>query len=566
MKTCIIYARVSTDMQRDNNSIPTQVKNCKNFLESKGYTLVGDRYVNPDSGRDAPEGIRAFVDDYTSRELSRPALDAAFQYQVNHGFDVVIVHSIDRLARDPYIRQTIEKDFAERGAKVEYALGNYEESPEGEVHKDLEATFAKWEQAKRVERSNRGKMAKAEHGLFVAGRPPYGYIYNREAFGGMEIEPSQAEVVVWIFDAYVNHRYSIYDLVRGLNQSPNRPCDGGEWGKSTVARILANTTYAGYLFYNKYQRLDKSRLVLRDKTSWIKIPCSPIVSPQLFQAAQDMLKNNREVVRRQPKRFYLLSGLLFCGECGKPYVSHASKAGINRRANESISYRHRIREGHCKNKWMAAKIIEPVVWKTIEDLLRNPESMRDGYNRALEKEQSGRARQLKVKEEYLQTIGKLEKRKEKARRAFYDPDMDITKEQYLNDIAQIDFELNDVKDKLTLIESRLSDLPTPEELESLIVFAYKIRERLVDPEFTPTQENKRKILDILHSKVYLNEDGTGRVKGWFDGDGEGLSFNTSVCYGQKPYAFSLPFTLSGATSVLYNENGWAFTAHQPGER
>ena len=39
----------------------------------------------------------------------------------------LIVHAIDRLARDPYIRQTIEKKVKEFGARVEYVLGNYEE-------------------------------------------------------------------------------------------------------------------------------------------------------------------------------------------------------------------------------------------------------------------------------------------------------------------------------------------------------------------------------------------------------------------------------------------------------
>ena len=111
--------------------------------------------------------IPAYVDDYSCREMNRPSLDAALTYLEEVGFEVVVVHSIDRLARDPYIRQTLEMEFFRRSAKVEFALGNYDDSPEGEVRKDMDATFAKWENAKRVEPCNRGKRGKAEK----AGRP-----------------------------------------------------------------------------------------------------------------------------------------------------------------------------------------------------------------------------------------------------------------------------------------------------------------------------------------------------------------------------------------------------------
>ncbi len=42
-KRAIIYARVSTDDQRNNYSIPSQVAECKKYIEAKGYALVGNR-------------------------------------------------------------------------------------------------------------------------------------------------------------------------------------------------------------------------------------------------------------------------------------------------------------------------------------------------------------------------------------------------------------------------------------------------------------------------------------------------------------------------------------------
>src|SRR4030095_5809057 len=104
-----------------------------------------------------------------------------------------------------------------QGARVEYILGNYDESPEGEVRKDLDATFAKWENAKRVERSNRGRMRKAEMGRFACGRPPYGYRYDPDALGALGIYEPEAEVVQRIFEMYVSQGMSIAQISKELN-------------------------------------------------------------------------------------------------------------------------------------------------------------------------------------------------------------------------------------------------------------------------------------------------------------------------------------------------------------
>src|SRR5215211_208557 len=135
-----LYPRVSTDLQRGNYSIPSQIQSMMNYASERGYTIVGNHFVNPDDGRDAETGIPAFVDDFTSTELHRPGFDACLKFLDKYGFDVLLVHAIDRLARDPFNRQVLEREVMARGARVEYVLGNYDESPEGEVRKDLDAT------------------------------------------------------------------------------------------------------------------------------------------------------------------------------------------------------------------------------------------------------------------------------------------------------------------------------------------------------------------------------------------------------------------------------------------
>ncbi|MBI1854344.1 MAG: recombinase family protein, partial [Chloroflexi bacterium] len=296
-KRAAIYARVSTDMQRDNFSIPSQIAECIKYADRKKYVVVGGQFVDPETGKDVaadfPGAIPAYVDDYTSRELSRPSLDAILHYLELSGFDVLIVHALDRLARDPYIRQTLEREFTKRGAHVEFVLGAYEETPEGEVRKDLDATFAKWENAKRVERCMRGKRRKAEGGKWVAGIAPYGYKLDPDGKGGLTIFPEQAQIVREVFFMYTEELRSVREIARILTEAGHKPYKGGrEWAKTSINHILVNSTYVGYYFFNKYKRTG-SRLAYKDREDWIRIECDPIIDLAAFEKVKKRMKHNK---------------------------------------------------------------------------------------------------------------------------------------------------------------------------------------------------------------------------------------------------------------------------------
>ena len=250
-KRAALYARVSTDIQRDNYSVSTQITAMLAYAKKCGYTIVGDQYVDPENGSDTLPGnggVPAFVDDYTSLELNRPGLDAAFKYLKSNGFEVLVVHSLDRMARGSSIRETLEMEFKKLEVNVEYVLGNYEDSPEGEVRKDLDATFAKWENTKRVERCNRGKRGKAEAGKFVAGRPPFGYCIDKDAPTGLVINEKEAVIIRWIYQAYVDENLSIRGITQSLNERGITPSKGGGYGRSQVYQISSIIRFMPVIF------------------------------------------------------------------------------------------------------------------------------------------------------------------------------------------------------------------------------------------------------------------------------------------------------------------------------
>lgn len=530
MERAIIYARVSTDDQRGNFSIPTQVQECIRYAEQKDYAIVGDRLIATDTGLDivAGEGTRAYVDDFTSREMSRPGLDSSLRFLDATGFDVVIVHAIDRLARDPYIRRTLELEFERRGARIEYVLGNYEATPDGEVRKDLDATFAKWENAKRVERSLRGKKGKAKQGLFVAGRAPYGYTIDQESRGGLRVDDRQSKVVQRIFDLYVNEEQSIRAIADLLTSEGALTHSGKtNWARSSVVKILRNQTYAGCAFYNKYKRTNNGRrLVERSRDQWIPISVAAIIERPLFDEAQIRLDQNRVRLRKQPSRFYLLSGMILCTECGRPYVAQTHKGGTEKRPDDWQAYRHRSKEGHCRNRELSASRIESVVWDRIVELILKPETLLKGYESSLERQKAQESKNRILLEQLGKRRVRLERQNLNLTQAYTDPDIQLSKTEYQAQRSMILGEMSEMDQRIAEMRQDLEKTPLPPDLASFRTFSDSIAAKLcADRVLSPNE--KRKLLKLLHIEVFVEpEADTLHIRGWFSAENDSLLSTT----------------------------------------
>ena len=84
------------------------------------------------------------------------------------------------------------------------------------------------------------------------------------------------------------------------------------WNESTIRRILTCETYAGNLTQNQ------SKTISYKVTAWPRArnPPPPSITNQPSQMAQQLFKTRSSP--REPKDRHLLSGLVFCGDCGSP--------------------------------------------------------------------------------------------------------------------------------------------------------------------------------------------------------------------------------------------------------
>jgi site-specific DNA recombinase len=519
---CALYIRVSSDKQRDNYSPPSQLRACLEYASRMNYEVVGDRFVDLATARDSADGVRAYVDDYTALELNRPALDAAFRFADTDGFDVLVVHAIDRLARDPYIRQTIENELSVCGIRVDYVLGNYDDSAEGEVKKDLDSTFSRWENAKRVERSTRGKIQKAMQGNFCSGRLPFGYEYDGGQTNGLRIVEEQAEVINVIFSWYVQDGYSLRQISETLTaQKIISPTGKERWGRTTVANILSNSIYCGKGIYNVRKTVKrglKKIRIYREESELIRFATPPIIEESTFREAAIKLAENKIIRRRPAIRKYLLSGKIFCENCGRVYLATATGNPASR------IYRHRVREGHCHNKSISAEKLESFTWQLVRQKLLDPEELRRGYLDCLANEEETRSFERTHLETLKRKVLSLEEKRRNLNMAFLDPDLQFSKKEFIEMKSLIDGEIQALSHEIEGAERSLDNLPTLAGLQTLETFIEKVQ-FVFDNEAALIFDDIKQIYDLLHLKVYLTLEGEVGISGYFS---DGLLSNPSA--------------------------------------
>jgi site-specific DNA recombinase len=176
----------------------------------------------------------------------------------------------------------------------------------------------------------------------------------------LEPDPSAAPVVERNFDEYLSGR-GLFVIAEGLTRdgvpSPSahdparnrhRVSSGGAWSKSAVRSILGNPRYTGRQVWNR-QRRDEvlytlsikknadalelahgvadghtSNMRWNDRSDWIQsndVVHEPLISPEVFARAQEIASAGARrplaAKRRRSARPYVLSGLVFCGICGR---------------------------------------------------------------------------------------------------------------------------------------------------------------------------------------------------------------------------------------------------------
>jgi len=180
-----IYARVSSEQQREENTIASQTASLIEFASSHDLEVPGE-WVFEDEG-------------YSGATLERPGLERVRDLAAEGQIQVVLAYAPDRLSRKYAYQILLIEEFARHGVETLFVKSPQGDSAEDQLLVQFQGMIAEYERAQILERSRRGKRHRAHSGeISVMSGAPYGYRYIRktdEAPAAYIVNEAEARVV-----------------------------------------------------------------------------------------------------------------------------------------------------------------------------------------------------------------------------------------------------------------------------------------------------------------------------------------------------------------------------------
>jgi site-specific DNA recombinase len=267
----------------------------------------------------------------------------------------------------------------------------------------------------------------------------------------------------------------------------------------SVLAILKNPSYTGKTY--AFTTLN-GKIFGKPREEWIEIPnvTPPLISQEMFEAAQRQLQVNRQKAKRNMKREYLLRGHVYCRSCGHAFVGDTITTGNGnaRRRYRCIGKRKMYSPvNRCPNKSWGADKLEALVWQQIEHVLENPELI----SAEVEKQRQ-EANQLGVLETELQQLERQLKAIDREQSQLlqwalkgFPEDQVVAENKRLNAAREnLKAQKAELETQIKASQDAVVNVPKLERFVDLM------RQKLTTLDY----ETKRMALDMLGIKVWLD--------------------------------------------------------------
>jgi site-specific DNA recombinase len=311
-----VYVRVSStgqmgrgdDDDGDGYSIPAQVQGCERKAFELGACLAVKPYIE-----------RA----ESARSDDRPVLQQMMRELPTLGVRYLIVHKVDRLARNRLDDAQLYEQLVGMGIKLVSASENIDETPAGRLMHGMLATFAEYYSNNLASEIKKGLRQKHENGG-TPFKPPLGYKSKRTLIGNQDIrtvivDKERAPFVQEAFDMYATGNWTTKTLAthlegRGLRSRETPRVASRPVRAKTIQEVLRNPYYVGVVVYRG------RRVIGRHKK---------LVDPDTFDRVQALLSARSVAGDRPHKHQHYLRGTLYCAACGGRllYSKHRGNGG-----------------------------------------------------------------------------------------------------------------------------------------------------------------------------------------------------------------------------------------------
>jgi site-specific DNA recombinase len=390
-----IYARVSSEQQREANTISSQTASLIEFAQ--GHDLeVPKEWVFEDDG-------------YSGATLERPGLERVRDLAAAGQIQVVLAYAPDRLSRKYAYQLLLIEELARNGVETLFIKAPQGSSAEDQLLVQFQGMIAEYERAQILERSRRGKRHRAQSGeVSVMSGAPYGYRYVRktdEAPAAYAVLEAEARVVERIYEMYTVEGLSIGEITRRINAEgiPTRKASA-RWERSTVWAVLRNSAYRGVACFGKTRASARTRVIRplrrrgvvtpsttagheRPREEWIEIPVPALVSQESFARAEELLQENKIRSRRRTIEPSIVQGLVSCQKCGYAFSRTSTQTSARKIHYYKCIGSERWRKlggPVCDNgRLVRQDLLDQIVWAEVIRLLEDPTLIQQELDRRL---------------------------------------------------------------------------------------------------------------------------------------------------------------------------------------
>lgn len=372
-----IYCRVSSEDQAERGTIEIQKEFAAKYVNL--YNLeVFDYYCD--------DGVSGTLPLEQRPEGKRLLEDAA-----KKRFNMVIFYKLDRLGRKVRVILNAVNDLDALGVTVKSMTEPFEnETPTGKFLLTTLAGIAELDRDTILSRMWSGAQYAAKQGRWLGGVIPYGYmVADKKLVISTDPIPncrlSEEDVIKIIFRMAAKEKANCAEIADYLNsiKIPTRYMLNGISGKrykktaeiwrpSRISEIVRSTTYKGLHQYGKNATHKNSKIITRS------VPA--IVSDEIWQEANNTMKDNRVSCKRNTKNLYLLQGMIRCGLCGLAYSPTFYKARNTSyycctcKGQQKTKFYNR---DTCIGKPVRVDWLDTLVWSKCLELLKEPEKIYD---------------------------------------------------------------------------------------------------------------------------------------------------------------------------------------------
>jgi DNA invertase Pin-like site-specific DNA recombinase len=495
VKRTALYARVSTKGQADNYSFAMQEADCEAYAKRQA---------------DAMDITVRFVEVKSGRTLDRDELTKLLTLIKNREIDAVIVGKLDRLSRNVAQLATIAETCREYDVELHYAdFGKDEDTPMGRMIRNMRGSYAEFEADIIYERTQGGRNeAMKSRVLGAAPRAPYGHIFiGRGKDKKLVVNEDEADTIRQIRDWLLQEGLGTPSIAAKLTRLSITPPGAAiwrntQWSAAGVYRILTDHSIAGTYYHGRYRRAKRGDKYPRptDPSEWTAIECDPIISTEEFAAIQKKLIMNKELSKRNSKRFYLLGRRIKC-KCGLSLTGDSHGAPPRRTyrciGSKSVAVRK------CKPMVQVnADLIEQFTWNWLVTQLE-PENLKAGLIAEQKRAAETIAeleRQISIQHKQEKELnGRLARIQQGFNCGFY------TLEEAIAQKAQIEPSIRSVKEELERLQDLLGQADRSEQDDAALMA--EAEELYEEARNVTDEQRKRWFIDRLNLRVMIERDG-----------------------------------------------------------